>query len=641
MVEAYESALEKANGLAGTTDKIAANVLMALNEAIATYGDGKVDKTNAEALETAINALKKASDLAETSIKSYKIISSGMVSTDALDGWVCENSNKFQVNTWSTEGEFDGTGMTNTVNGSSTTNFIENWVGRADVLGDGRVYYQLAGLQPGETYYAQALVRAYSEAGNIPNGPNFFVNNTITDMTTNGKEFEYKGMKGYYGVLGGVATVGEDGIICIGVVIEDANYNWVAFKNVSIQTMDDALEAAVNKVTSLEGKVPATVYETAYETVEAYTGDNKPSTAKEFETAIAAIEEAALEAQPFVKPYETWLEVKKEAEALFAGKNGLLDILTSESEVVEAATDVSEVTSSTDRIASLNHSVRAWAEMKALADALVDTPNDNAAANQEFAANISTLNAEIEGADDESYIDEVTAQLRDAMIAYVGVASPADGHQFDITFLLTNPDLTGLGNGQKEGWFTDQEEPTQNCQAMTTNKEIANSEDDTMYAMYEYWSSNTEATEGFTVYQNVLLSKGSYSVSAYCMSTYGNGAVYDDPETKNVTLSAGDTDGDKITSATLEKTTLNFTQEEVGEVKIGLKAHEGNTANWMGIGYLHLYKVAEGESTGISEIENGRLKIENTVYDMQGRRICSSTLKKGIYIINGKKVLVK
>ena len=125
------------------------------------------------------------------------------------------------------------------------------------------------------------------------------------------------------------------------------------------------------------------------------------------------------------------------------------------------------------------------------------------------------------------------------------------------------------------------------------------------------------------------------------MSAYGNGAVYDDPETKNVTLSAGDTDGDKITSATLEKTTLNFTQEEVVEVKIGLKAHEGNTANWMGIGYLRLYKVAEGGSTGISEIENGRLKIENTVYDMQGHRICSSTLKKGIYIISGKKVAVE
>ena len=74
-----------------------------------------------------------------------------------------------------------------------------------------------------------------------------------------------------------------------------------------------------------------------------------------------------------------------------------------------------------------------------------------------------------------------------------------------------------------------------------------------------------------------------------------------------------------------------------------------------------------GITTGISDIENGELKnengelnIKNEVYDMQGRRIRStsgrmlpseqknsqfsiqnSQLRKGIYIINGKKVVIK
>ena len=54
------------------------------------------------------------------------------------------------------------------------------------------------------------------------------------------------------------------------------------------------------------------------------------------------------------------------------------------------------------------------------------------------------------------------------------------------------------------------------------------------------------------------------------------------------------------------------------------------------------------ESTGISEIENGKLKIENGVYDLQGRRmessmfnVQSSMLKKGVYIVDGKKVIIK
>ena len=57
------------------------------------------------------------------------------------------------------------------------------------------------------------------------------------------------------------------------------------------------------------------------------------------------------------------------------------------------------------------------------------------------------------------------------------------------------------------------------------------------------------------------------------------------------------------------------------------------------------------ESTGIKEIENGKLNIENAdgvVFDLQGRRmessmfnLQSSILKKGMYIVNGKKYIFK
>ena len=49
-------------------------------------------------------------------------------------------------------------------------------------------------------------------------------------------------------------------------------------------------------------------------------------------------------------------------------------------------------------------------------------------------------------------------------------------------------------------------------------------------------------------------------------------------------------------------------------------------------------------ATGIMTIDNGQLTIDNgAVYDLQGRRVDAqhSTLNKGIYIINGKKVFVK
>ena len=49
-------------------------------------------------------------------------------------------------------------------------------------------------------------------------------------------------------------------------------------------------------------------------------------------------------------------------------------------------------------------------------------------------------------------------------------------------------------------------------------------------------------------------------------------------------------------------------------------------------------------TTGIAEMEDRRLKMENSVYDLQGRKVESSIFnsqpsiqKKGIYIINGQK----
>ena len=56
----------------------------------------------------------------------------------------------------------------------------------------------------------------------------------------------------------------------------------------------------------------------------------------------------------------------------------------------------------------------------------------------------------------------------------------------------------------------------------------------------------------------------------------------------------------------------------------------------------------DSEGTGISSIDNGQLTIDNKVYDLQGRRMESSIFnsqssiqKKGIYVRNGKKIVMK
>jgi hypothetical protein len=68
--------------------------------------------------------------------------------------------------------------------------------------------------------------------------------------------------------------------------------------------------------------------------------------------------------------------------------------------------------------------------------------------------------------------------------------------------------------------------------------------------------------------------------------------------------------------------------------------------------------VANSETDGIHQIENGELTIENSaVYDLSGRKLSTlrsarsdaflrknsqlPTLPKGVYIIDGKKIVVK
>jgi hypothetical protein len=50
------------------------------------------------------------------------------------------------------------------------------------------------------------------------------------------------------------------------------------------------------------------------------------------------------------------------------------------------------------------------------------------------------------------------------------------------------------------------------------------------------------------------------------------------------------------------------------------------------------YPLDNADMTGIAQIENGELRMEN-VYNLNGQRVNKAT--KGLYIVNGKKYIVK
>ena len=246
-VNAYNQALDEAQALVG--QKMSAAAAAQLEAAIAQHGSLTADNSTEE-LEAATDAILAELVSVKASVNSYKVLAAGALPDNSLEGWTCTNSNTFHINTWSGEGNSDGTNM--------VTPFIENWVGKESLLGNGKISYTLPGVDPGY-YKVSSLIRVYSEANNDIAGASFFANEVKADFAT-GKPFTYNNMKGVYDVYTAVVNVGEEGVLEFGVEIENATFNWVAFKNVKIEYIGVIDQAAAEV---LKSKIPTTKYDAA------------------------------------------------------------------------------------------------------------------------------------------------------------------------------------------------------------------------------------------------------------------------------------------------------------------------------------------------------------------------------------------
>ena len=283
--EATVDQAKNAGFLKEVKDVLAAKTSVKTKRALQDAYDAYVAAATAETKA----ALEAALAPAKESANSYKILETGSLPDNSLDGWTCTNTQTFHINTWSIEGNSDGTGM--------TTPFIENWCNNSGVLGTGEIYYSLPGLDPG-IYQFSALIRAYSEAGNEPTGASLFAGDREKPFNT-GKRVTYNNnaLIGIYDTYAMACEVGEDGVFKFGIKIaEDRNFNWMAFKSCKVAYVGGAIDAdAVAELakTMPEGKMNAevkTAAETAIATATATPNlDNYEAAAK----AIAAAQASA------------------------------------------------------------------------------------------------------------------------------------------------------------------------------------------------------------------------------------------------------------------------------------------------------------------------------------------------------------
>ena len=220
-----------------------------------------------------------------------------------------------------------------------------------------------------------------------------------------------------------------------------------------------------------------------------------------------------------------------------------------------------------------------------------------AGAHETFRQALDNLKETLDNTTSIARLILIKSQIRTALMDYLSKVDPDGNTKFDLTFLLNTPDVSfsKLDKPLPNAWFSDHNssgayhwvilDKAGWCSTSITNGGFS--------AGYGHVSP-TPATNGFEIYQLISsLPEGTYEASA---ATFGWGTningewVGTHPE---FTFSANDIDGSYVGSEFYNYVSVGFTlSETTKDIKIGIKAHEGNDCPWTGMANTHLYKVS-------------------------------------------------
>jgi hypothetical protein len=344
--------------------------------------------------------------------------------------------------------------------------------------------------------------------------------------------------------------------LTIGINLDNCTGNWIAFDRFELQfygdplaAYQDLLDAAVAEAQAfVDGNTIPAAAITALQAVinDNDNDDNTFTEESDFNDAVSAIEAALATYKALEAPYKEYNNLRSAIQALY-------DVQYYEEDVADAHTTLG-------------------------------TALTTAATNVAAATTVQAINNE-------------TSALKTAGITYASNANPTGNAQFDLTFMLTNPDLTGLTTwASADGWAGENEG---NSQVMQSDDVKAS---DGRNYFYEFWSNNPYDNGYFNLYLTVNLPEGTYNMEclAFAQCAANSSTAGQTPATNGISFSANDTDGSYITSTVLDEASLTFVNTTTQNVKIGLKAQSGNNRTWMGIGYVQLFKVP-AQSFEISE----------------------------------------
>ena len=225
-----------------------------------------------------------------------------------------------------------------------------------------------------------------------------------------------------------------------------------------------------------------------------------------------------------------------------------------------------------------------------------------------FAAAIA--DAEKASCDTEEELRTAYDALENVRRAFVQSATPMGEQQFDMTFMLKNPDVSGFNSWSAvEGWSGDDAHVAD--WGIRAQHNIAQTGETSSDAFFECYADGVLPDGLWAIYQTVNLSSGFYTMR---LATFA-GPVNNVPGTgeAKAALYAGEKRGDEVKSTTLAYHEVSFCQSTEGEVRLGVKTEEGNLANWIGCNDMKLYKVAP-RAEALALDETGAYDVKADMY---------------------------
>ena len=184
--------------------------------------------------------------------------------------------------------------------------------------------------------------------------------------------------------------------------------------------------------------------------------------------------------------------------------------------------------------------------------------------------------------------------LEAARQAFAQNAVPTGEQEFDMTWLLTNPEVSNLAVGYQNGWYCDINKF--NFVVADNHNQAGETGFNKFFECFEWNSLGT----GWAIYQKATVPQGSYKMTVAAFAARSsNASTAVDATTPKLALYVGDTRGTEVTSTVLSYGSVEFIQTETQEVYLGVKVEDGNQINWCGLNDMKLYKVHQ-EATDLS-----------------------------------------